>query len=228
MVPGHLANPVWVDDADFDITYHVRRSALPRPGSEPSCATGRRLMSRPLDRNRPLWEMYLVEGLDGGRIAVISKTHHALVDGLSAVDIGQVILDVTPTPREVPDDLLDAGAAARRRSVWSADAVNESGAAADRGRGHGPDGRAGRADDRGQAGRRGGRARRGGPHRGPARAVDPDERADRRAAPVRRRPDRPRRLQARSARRTAARSTTSCWPRSPARCAAGCCPAGRR
>ena len=105
-VPGHLANPVWVDDPDFDVTFHVRRSALPRPGSDAQLRelVGR-LMSRRLDRSRPLWEMYLVEGLEGGRIAVITKTHHAMVDGVSAVDIGQVILDVTPTPREVPDEL---------------------------------------------------------------------------------------------------------------------------
>ena len=105
-VPGNLANPVWVDDADFDVTFHVRRSALPRPGSDAQLRElVSRLMSRRLDRSRPLWEMYLVEGLEGGRIAVINKTHHAMVDGVSAVDIGQVILDVTPTPREVADDL---------------------------------------------------------------------------------------------------------------------------
>jgi diacylglycerol O-acyltransferase len=105
-VPGHLANPIWVDDPDFDVTFHVRRSALPRPGSEAQLRelVGR-LMSRRLDRGRPLWEMYLVEGLEGGRIAIVTKTHHAMVDGISAVDIGQVILDVTPVPREVPDEL---------------------------------------------------------------------------------------------------------------------------
>jgi diacylglycerol O-acyltransferase len=105
-VPGHLANPIWVDDPDFDVTFHVRRSALPRPGSEAQLRelVGR-LMSRRLDRSRPLWEMYLVEGLEGGRVAIITKTHHAMVDGISAVDIGQVILDVTPTPRDVPDQL---------------------------------------------------------------------------------------------------------------------------
>jgi diacylglycerol O-acyltransferase / wax synthase len=105
-VPGHLANPVWVDDPDFDVTFHVRRSALPRPGSEAQLRdlVGR-LMSRRLDRNRPLWEMYLVEGLEGGRVAIVTKTHHAMVDGVSAVDIGQVILDVTPTPRDTPDEL---------------------------------------------------------------------------------------------------------------------------
>jgi diacylglycerol O-acyltransferase len=105
-VPGHLANPVWVDDPEFDITYHVRRSALPKPGSDEQlrefCA---RIQSRPLDRHRPLWEMYLVEGLADGRVAIITKTHHAMVVGVSAIDIGQVILDVSPVPRDVPDDL---------------------------------------------------------------------------------------------------------------------------
>ncbi|MDQ6873819.1 MAG: wax ester/triacylglycerol synthase family O-acyltransferase [Actinomycetota bacterium] len=104
-VPGHIASPVWVDDAAFDVGYHVRRSALPRPGSDASLRelVGR-LMSRRLDRSRPLWEMYLVEGLADGRIAIITKTHHAMVDGISAVDIGQVILDLTPAPRKVPED----------------------------------------------------------------------------------------------------------------------------
>src|SRR3954468_8748269 len=96
-VPGHLANPVWVDDPDFDIAYHVRRSGLPRPGTEARLLDlVSRLMSRPLDRRRPLWEAYLVEGLSEGRVAVVTKTHPALVDGLSAIDIGQLLLDVTP------------------------------------------------------------------------------------------------------------------------------------
>jgi diacylglycerol O-acyltransferase len=70
-VPGHLANPAWVDDADFDISYHVRRSALPRPGTEEQLLDlVARLTGRPLDRSRPLWEMYLVEGLAGDRTAV--------------------------------------------------------------------------------------------------------------------------------------------------------------
>jgi len=104
-IPGRLANPVWVDDADFDVTYHVRRSALPKPGTDAQLRelVGR-LMSRQLDRNRPLWEIYLVEGLEGGRVGIITKTHHAMVDGVSAVDIGTVILDVTAVPREVPED----------------------------------------------------------------------------------------------------------------------------
>jgi diacylglycerol O-acyltransferase len=96
-VPGHLANPVWVDDLDFDLAYHLRRSGLPRPGTESQLLDlVSRLTSRPLDRNRPLWEAYLVEGLPDGRVAVVTKTHPALVDGLSAIDIGQVLLDVSP------------------------------------------------------------------------------------------------------------------------------------
>ena len=96
-VPGHLANPVWVDDPDFDLAYHLRRSALPRPGTEAQLLDlVSRLTSRPLDRSRPLWEAYLVEGLSEGRVAVVTKTHPALVDGLSAIDIGQVLLDVDP------------------------------------------------------------------------------------------------------------------------------------
>jgi WS/DGAT/MGAT family acyltransferase len=100
-VPGHLANPVWVDDVDFDISYHVRRSALPRPGTDAQLRelVGR-LQSRPLDRSRPLWEIYLVEGLDNDRAAIVTKTHHAMVDGVSAVDVGAMILDITPEPRE--------------------------------------------------------------------------------------------------------------------------------
>jgi WS/DGAT/MGAT family acyltransferase len=104
-VPGHLANPVWVDDEDFDISFHVRRSALPKPGNHQQLRElVARIMSRPLDRHRPLWELYLVEGLSGGRFALLTKSHHAMVDGISAVDICTVILDPTPEPRETPPD----------------------------------------------------------------------------------------------------------------------------
>ena len=99
-VPGNLARPVWVDDPDFDVAYHVRRSALPKPGSDEQLTElVARLMSRPLDHARPLWEMYLVEGLARGRTAVLTKTHQAMVDGISAIDIGQVILDVSAGAR---------------------------------------------------------------------------------------------------------------------------------
>ncbi|MGE0299967.1 MAG: wax ester/triacylglycerol synthase family O-acyltransferase, partial [Pseudonocardia sp.] len=105
-VPGNLARPVWVDDPDFDVAYHVRRSALPKPGTDAQLnELVARLMSRPLDHARPLWEMYLVDGLARDRTAVLAKTHQAMVDGVSAIDIGQVILDVSPDPRPVPDEL---------------------------------------------------------------------------------------------------------------------------
>ena len=100
-VPGSLANPVWVDDTNFDMSYHVRRSALPRPGSDEQLEElVARIQPRPLDRSRPMWEVYLVEGLAEDRFAIITKTHHSLVDGISAVDIGNVLVDGNPTASE--------------------------------------------------------------------------------------------------------------------------------
>lgn len=96
-VPGNLGAPVWVDDASFDVTFHVRRSALPRPGTDAQLRElVARIMARPLDRTRPMWEMYLVEGLKGRRFAILTKSHHTIVDGIMSVDIGQVILDDGP------------------------------------------------------------------------------------------------------------------------------------
>ncbi|WP_433869995.1 WS/DGAT/MGAT family O-acyltransferase [Saccharopolyspora sp. CA-218241] len=106
-VPGRLARPVWVDDQDFDITYHVRRSALPRPGTDEQLhELVARLMSRKLDHTRPLWETYLVEGLSRNRVAVITKTHQAMVDGIGALDIGQVLLDFESGGDGAPTDDL--------------------------------------------------------------------------------------------------------------------------
>jgi len=104
-VPGHLANPVWADDPHFDLAYHVRRSALPRPGNMAQLRElVARIVSRPLDRQRPLWEVYLVEGLEKGRVAVLSKAHQALVDGAQVVDLAQVLLDRSPDERELGGD----------------------------------------------------------------------------------------------------------------------------
>lgn len=101
-----LARPVWVDDRDFDITYHIRRSALPSPGSDAQLHDLiARLGSRPLDRTRPLWEMYLVEGLAKNRIAIYTKTHQALVNGMTALEIGHVIADRTQKPPEFGEDI---------------------------------------------------------------------------------------------------------------------------
>ena len=104
VVPGRLARPVWVDDPDFDVTHHVRRSALPKPGGDQQLFDlVARLMARPLDRNRPLWEAYLVEGLARGHVALITKTHQALVDGVRTVDFAQVLLDETPRVADLPE-----------------------------------------------------------------------------------------------------------------------------
>ena len=105
-VPGGLARPVWIDDDDFDLTYHVRQSAVPRPGSmEQVQELVARIITRPLDRTRPLWEMYLIEGLSDGRVAILSTSHQTLVDGVSTIDLGQVILDNDTVVRDrVPDE----------------------------------------------------------------------------------------------------------------------------
>jgi len=104
-VPGRLANPVWVDDEDFDLAYHVRRSALPRPGNlDQLRELVARIISRPLDRSRPLWEMYFVEGLADGQVALLSKSHEVLVDGVHTVDLGQVLLDVNERPKVLGGD----------------------------------------------------------------------------------------------------------------------------
>jgi len=95
-VPGRIANPVWVDDEAFDMSYHVRRTGLPRPGTDAQLQDFvARVQPRKLDRTRPLWEVYYVEGLQGGRFAIVTKTHHALIDGINALDIAHVIVDST-------------------------------------------------------------------------------------------------------------------------------------
>ena len=118
-VPGRLANPVWADDEDFDLTYHVRRSALPRPGSMDQLRDlTARIMSRQLDRHRPLWEMYLIEGVEGDRCAILSKSHQLLVDGVATIDLGQVILDLDPEPKETVQRRLAPAARARASRRW--------------------------------------------------------------------------------------------------------------
>jgi WS/DGAT/MGAT family acyltransferase len=98
-VPGRLARPVWVDDVDFDLDFHMRRAALPRPGGKRELADFvQRVHSRPLDRSKPLWELYFIEGLEDGLIAVLTKVHHAMIDGISGVDIATVMFDFQPEP----------------------------------------------------------------------------------------------------------------------------------
>ncbi|TAM72825.1 wax ester/triacylglycerol synthase family O-acyltransferase [Mycobacterium sp.] len=100
------ARPVWIDDNDFDITYHVRRSALPSPGSDGQLhELIARLAARPLDKSRPLWEMYLVEGLSKNRVALYTKSHQALINGMAALEINHVISDRTRRPPPAPEDI---------------------------------------------------------------------------------------------------------------------------
>ncbi|MFA9446836.1 wax ester/triacylglycerol synthase family O-acyltransferase [Egicoccus sp. AB-alg6-2] len=121
--PLALGNPVWVDDDHFDLSYHVRHAALPRPGTIAQlteyCA---RILSRPLDRDRPLWELYVIEGLEEGRFALLGKNHHAMIDGLAGIDIATVMLDVTSdtgTPPE-PEPWVPAPAPGRARLLGAA------------------------------------------------------------------------------------------------------------
>ena len=102
-VPFGLDYPYWVDDHDFDLDFHVRELALPAPGSDTQLAEqAARIMARPLDRARPLWELYLIHGLESGHVALLSKIHHSVVDGLSGAEIMGVLLDTEPEGREVP------------------------------------------------------------------------------------------------------------------------------
>jgi diacylglycerol O-acyltransferase / wax synthase len=110
-VPLGQGRPVWVDDPHFNLRYHVRHTALPRPGGDGELKRlAGRVFSQALDRSRPLWELWLVEGLAGERFAVLSKTHHALVDGVSGVDIATVLFDTSPDPLPVapPDQEWNA------------------------------------------------------------------------------------------------------------------------
>jgi diacylglycerol O-acyltransferase / wax synthase len=101
-VPFNQGRPVWVDDPYFKVRYHVRHTALPRPGADAQLKRlAGRVFSQALDRSRPLWELWLVEGLADGRFALLSKTHHALVDGVSGVDIATVLFDTSPDPMPV-------------------------------------------------------------------------------------------------------------------------------
>jgi WS/DGAT/MGAT family acyltransferase len=101
-VPFAQGRPVWVDDPHFKLTYHVRHTALPRPGGDGELKRlAGRVFSQALDRTRPLWELWFVEGLADDRFALLSKTHHALVDGISGVDIATVLFDTSPDPMPV-------------------------------------------------------------------------------------------------------------------------------
>jgi WS/DGAT/MGAT family acyltransferase len=129
------SHPVWVDDASFDIRYHVRHSRLPRPGSERQLKRmAGRIFSQRLDREKPLWELWVIEGLEGDRLAIVSKVHHCMVDGVSGSELIAALLTAEPQekpdpparwePRPVPSRLaLGVGEASRAlRAPWQAGA----------------------------------------------------------------------------------------------------------
>lgn len=112
-VPLGLDHPYWVEEAEIDLGYHVREMALASPGTDQQLADQvARIMARPLDRARPLWEIYVIEGHDSGLVAVLTKIHHAVIDGLSGAEIMALLLDLTPEGREIEpvsedEDLAD-------------------------------------------------------------------------------------------------------------------------
>ena len=109
-VPLGLDYGYWIDDPDFDLDFHVRELALPAPGNDHQLAEQvARIFARPLDRARPLWEIYLIHNYDGGKSVVMTKIHHAVIDGISGAEILGALLDVTPEGRDAPPDLTDAG-----------------------------------------------------------------------------------------------------------------------
>ena len=96
--------PVWVDDPSFNLEYHVRHTALPAPGTwEQLQELTARIFSQQLDRSKPLWEMWLIEGLEDDRFALITKTHHSLIDGIAGVDLATVLFDISPNPPQIPN-----------------------------------------------------------------------------------------------------------------------------
>ena len=123
-VPFELGRPVWVDDPHFNLEYHVRHTALPAPGDDLALRSlMARLMGQELDRQRPLWELWLVEGLEGDRWALISKVHHCMVDGVSGVDLLSIVLDLdreVDLPEPVPwSPAPEPSGAAKVVDAWS-------------------------------------------------------------------------------------------------------------
>jgi WS/DGAT/MGAT family acyltransferase len=101
--PLEAGRPLWADDINFNLTYHIRHTGLPEPGGEDELKRlAGRVFSQQLDRSKPLWELWLVQGLERDRFAILTKTHHAMVDGISGVDIGTVLFDLEPVPNPAP------------------------------------------------------------------------------------------------------------------------------
>ncbi len=133
-VPYGQGRPIWIDDPQFNMDYHVRHTALPEPGSEQQLRTlAARIFSQRLDRSKPMWEMWLVDGLDGGRFGIVTKSHHCLIDGVSGVDITTVLFDAKPDapsasaeswePGPEPSDAEVLGRALAERATTPAEAL---------------------------------------------------------------------------------------------------------
>ena len=134
--PLEAGRPLWADDVNFNLTYHIRHTALPEPGGEAQLKRlAGRVFSQQLDRSKPLWELWLVQGLERDRFAILTKTHHAMVDGISGVDIGTVLFDLEPVPEPAPvERRLGAAARARARRELVARGRRRRGRAADEAR----------------------------------------------------------------------------------------------
>ena len=115
--PLETGRPLWVDDANFNLEYHVRHTALPEPGTEEQLLRlAARIFSQRLDRAKPLWEMWMIEGLEDNRFALITKTHHALIDGIAGVDLATVLFDLEPVPKPNAPEADEEWVAAREPS----------------------------------------------------------------------------------------------------------------
>ena len=208
LMPFDLANPVWIHDDDIDLDYHVRYMVLPKPGTiEQLEALAARLHSMLLDRSRPLWEFYIIEGLADGRIGFYGKVHHSAVDGQAGVAMATSLFDITPEPRAVkpPREVARQHLPARRRRAAR-----------------------GGAAEPGAAGRRGPEAGAGAGEDGRRRGAEGDRRAARGKRPRTAPRARPRRRRAPSSSRRRRRSTTrspTSAPSPPSRCR---CPRSRR
>jgi WS/DGAT/MGAT family acyltransferase len=130
--PLEAGRPLWADDVSFNLSYHIRHSALPAPGDENQLKRlASRVFSQQLDRSKPLWEMWLVQGLEGDRFAILTKTHHAMVDGISGVDIGTVLFDLdvmrgASDAAAAPVKLAERAMAAMRRPEAAAKRLTEA------------------------------------------------------------------------------------------------------
>src|SRR5215217_9288403 len=115
-VPFGIDLPYWVEDPDFDLDFHIREAAVPPPGDDRRLAeVTARIFARPLDRTRPLWELYVIRGLPDGRVGLLTKVHHAAADGISGNEILTTLLDPTPEERDIEPPLEHDDGVGRER-----------------------------------------------------------------------------------------------------------------